>query len=199
MLLALFNFSYAHKQNVHQYICIEAYNLEMKDHIGGMDVYYIGDGLWRTGFTTGAWREGRGGEEIFKRYRLYVGIGAPYVFNLGFRYRLSKSWFVEAEIPVIPVGLAFNFGTSTTEYVNPPRFVFYDLEVKVVIGYDLLSFAKFASFGLFYPPRGIGIGLVAGFDVETKLGFLLYMKLGGIYQSGYAGIYYIQMGMGWNF
>jgi len=41
--------------------------------------------------------------------------------------------------------------------------------------------------------------LVAGFDVETKLGFLLYMKLGGIYQSGYAGIYYIQMGMGWNF
>jgi len=209
MLLTLFNFSYAHKQNVHQYICIEAYKLlrlqlggdfkEMSDHLGGMDAYYIGDGLWRTGFTTGAGREDRGGEEIFKRYRLYVGIGAPYVFNLGFRYRLSKSWFVEAEIPVIPVGLAFNFGTSTTEYVNPPRFVFYDLEVKIVIGYDLLSFAKFASFGLFYPPRGIGIGLVAGFDVETKLGFLLYMKLGGIYQSGYAGIYYIQMGMGWNF
>ena len=64
MLLTLFNFSYAHKQNVHQYICIEAYKLlrlqlggdfkEMSDHLGGMDAYYIGDGLWRTGFTTGA-------------------------------------------------------------------------------------------------------------------------------------------------
>ena len=41
-----------------------------------------------------------------------------------------------------------------------------------------------------------------GYIVEgaaISLGGLLYMKLGGIYQSGYAGIYYIQMGMGWNF
>jgi hypothetical protein len=134
----------------------------------------------------------------FKRYRLYVGLGAPYVVNLGFRYRLSKSWFLEVESPIIPVPLAFNFGTSTTEYVKPPSFIFLDLEAKVVIGYDLLSFTRFASLGFFSPPYSIGIGLAGGFDVETRVGFLLYMKFYGIYQSGYGAVF-IQMGMGWNF
>jgi hypothetical protein len=174
----------------------------MRDHIGGMDAYYIGDGLWRTGFTTGAWREGRGGEESFKRYRLYVGIGAPYVFNLGFKYRVSKSWFVEVESLIIPrfPFLAFSFGTSTTEYANPPSFIFFDLEAEVVIGYRLTLASEFINWGL--PPSKIGGGLVGEVDLETVSGFVIYLKIGIVdyylFSRNYIG-HYGQLGFGWNF
>ncbi|AFH50035.1 Hypothetical protein IALB_2332 [Ignavibacterium album JCM 16511] len=60
--------SIAHRQHVHQYITIEAYNLlklsigydipTLQSRIGGTSSWYIGDRPWQRGYiTTGAWRE----------------------------------------------------------------------------------------------------------------------------------------------
>jgi len=175
-----------------------------KDHIGGMSTYYIGDGPWQRGFiTTVDWREDKGSEDKFKRYRIYLGMGTPYAFNLGFKYRVSKSWFIEIERPILPVlfPLAFSFGTSTKEYVNPPRFIFLDLEAKVVIGYHLTIAYEIASLGLFSPPPGFGGGLLGEIDLETALGLMIYLRVGIVdYLFGRDYIYpYFQLGFGLNF
>ena len=134
----------------------------------------------------------------FKRNRVYVGVGDPYLINLGFRYRLSKSWFVEMESPTFPLPMAFAFGASTKRYVNPSNFIFFDVEAKIVAGYDLLPYHRFTSLSFFSPSPRFGVGLVGGLDIGTKVDFLLYLRLGIIYQSGY-GTPYVQYGLGWNF
>ncbi|MFN3134721.1 MAG: hypothetical protein ACK44H_04015 [Candidatus Kryptonium sp.] len=74
-----------------------------------------------------------------------------------------------------------------------------ELENPMLISFTLnLDLSLNPLLSTFSPPYSIGIGLAGGFDVETRVGFLLYMKFYGVYQSGYGAIY-IQMGMGWNF
>ncbi len=68
IILFLSNFVFAYKQHVHQYISMEAYKLlkmslgsdvrMMKDRLGDLSSYYVGDRPWQRGYiTTGAWRE----------------------------------------------------------------------------------------------------------------------------------------------
>lgn len=68
IVLFITSIAYAHRQHVHQYITIEAYNLlklqlgyditKLYSKLGGTSSWYVGDYAWQRGFiTTGAWRE----------------------------------------------------------------------------------------------------------------------------------------------
>lgn len=70
LLIVLFfsSITSAHRQHVHQYITIEAYNLlklqlsyditKLYSKLGGSSSWHVGDYAWQRGFiTTGAWRE----------------------------------------------------------------------------------------------------------------------------------------------
>ena len=81
-ILCITNILFAHRQHVHQYLTIEAYNLlrtqlskdidGLKDHIGGMQgsgVDYVGSKPWHLGYlTTGVWQED--GEDVVFRKAL---------------------------------------------------------------------------------------------------------------------------------
>ena len=68
-----------------------------------MDAYYIGDGLWRTGFTTGAGREDRGNEEVevenFTLGTAYEG---------GMTFILSNSEGDTVKLPLVFLTESFN-------------------------------------------------------------------------------------------
>lgn len=68
IVLFISSITFAHRQHVHQYIIIEAYDLlklqlgyditKLYSKLGGTSSWYIGDRPWQRGFiTTGAWRE----------------------------------------------------------------------------------------------------------------------------------------------
>ncbi len=73
ILIILFftSINFAHRQHVHQYITIEAYNLlkltigydipTLLSRLGGTSSWFVGDRPWQRGcITTGAWREDEG-------------------------------------------------------------------------------------------------------------------------------------------
>ncbi|MBI5476861.1 MAG: hypothetical protein HY964_09020, partial [Ignavibacteriales bacterium] len=68
LLIGLRVMAVSHKQDVHQYICVESYNLlkryvgmdilPLYSHLGEQQEYYRGDRAWQRNYiTTGAWRE----------------------------------------------------------------------------------------------------------------------------------------------
>lgn len=109
-ILLFTSISSAHREHVHQYLCIEGYNLlrnqvgfdipSMNQRIGGMESFYAGEYAWQRGYvTTGSWRE----DDVVYGYSrssppTLTGItGSVYTFISLFGGLRPAGWFCELD------------------------------------------------------------------------------------------------------
>lgn len=133
--------------------------------------------------------------EETKRFRIQSSIGTPFLLNLGFRYTFAERYFGELELPLILRFLIRNgyFGVSGGIRWPAPSHSgsksSFSAEGLITLG----------NTQVFFGPSGFYVGGAVAGNMETQIGIVLFLRIGGAYFPNGFGSGLLAFGIGWTF
>lgn len=130
-----------------------------------------------------------------RRLRIFTSLGTPFLFNLGTRYMFSDKFFGEIEVPIIARLVPQSGFFALSAGIRHPEGTYSNCKICISGEVSL----TLGNTQVFFGPSGFYMGGNVAGNIETQLGVLLFLRIGGAYfPSGY-GTGLLELGIGWNF